>query len=172
MNTTELKRTTYEHDDIESKRARFNAEEEDDVYPHDLLVNNIENNNIENDIPEPDIYPEDLLNEQEEEEEEEEPPGPEDVYGTDYVDPEKKLIERYKRKLNICTEEAIELLTKCHYCGTDNIEFGGIYCRSRCQDYHIDFNYPCFWERESCDNECKVCTSVHMLSLLYGDFYN
>ena len=68
------------------------------------------------------------------------------------------LIENYKKTLKISVSEAFELLRRCHYCGSAEMEFGDGYCGPRCQDYHIDFNYPCYWNR--CDTNaanCKIC---------------
>ena len=72
-----------------------------------------------------------------------------------------KLIEIYKEVLNVSTTEAFELLRRCHYCGTPNMKFGDLYCGERCQEYHYDFNYPCYWNQErwqiACANNCKMC---------------
>ena len=72
-----------------------------------------------------------------------------------------KLIEKYKEILNVSASEAFELLRRCHYCGTPNMKFGDLYCGERCQSYHFDFNYPCYWNQERWQNgyanNCVMC---------------
>lgn len=74
---------------------------------------------------------------------------------------ENKLIKKYEETLNISATEAFELLRRCHYCGTSNMKFGDSYCGHRCQEYHFDFDYPCYWNQErwqnQCANNCKMC---------------
>jgi len=83
----------------------------------------------------------------------------------EYEDEDKirsnKMVEKYKETLNISASEAFELLRRCHYCGTSNMKFGDLYCGERCQSYHFDFNYPCYWNQErwqnQCANNCVMC---------------
>jgi hypothetical protein len=71
------------------------------------------------------------------------------------------LIKKYKEILNISESEAFELLRRCHYCGTAEMNFGESYCSAKCQEYHFDFDYPCYWNKERCENNdasnCKMC---------------
>ena len=73
----------------------------------------------------------------------------------------KEMIEKYSEILKISESEAFELLRRCHYCGTGEMEFGDSYCSARCQDYHFDYNYPCYWNQERWENNeasnCKMC---------------
>jgi hypothetical protein len=83
---------------------------------------------------------------------------------------DKKKIKKYKKMFNITETEAFEILRRCHYCGTTKIKFGDIYCGPRCQDYHIDFNYPCYWNKEQWEddwaNNCVVCCYGNECALL------
>jgi hypothetical protein len=46
---------------------------------------------------------------------------------------------------------------RCHHCGNTDIPFGDEYCNERCQDYSIEFCYPCFRgaDCKACDNYDK-----------------
>jgi hypothetical protein len=66
------------------------------------------------------------------------------------------LIQKYKEILNISESEAFELLRRCHYCGSAEMNFGESYCSARCKEYHFDFDYPCYWNKERSEN-CKMC---------------
>jgi len=74
---------------------------------------------------------------------------------------DNKLIKLYEETLNVSATEAFELLRRCHYCGTTDMKFGDAYCGPRCQEYHFDFDYPCYWNQErwqdQCANNCKMC---------------
>lgn len=76
-------------------------------------------------------------------------------------DDKKEMIKKYSEILKISESEAFELLRRCHYCGTGEMEFGESYCSVRCQDYHFDFDYPCYWNQERWENDeasnCKMC---------------
>ena len=73
----------------------------------------------------------------------------------------KEMIKKYSEILKISESEAFELLRRCHYCGTGEMEFGQSYCSARCQDYHFDYDYPCYWNQERWQNNeasnCKMC---------------
>ena len=75
-------------------------------------------------------------------------------YNCDYNN--KKLIEKYKKILKISEPDAFELLRRCHYCGTTKMKFGEGYCGERCQEYHYDFNYQCYWDKQGAST-CIMC---------------
>lgn len=79
----------------------------------------------------------------------------------DLTENNKKLIERYKVILDISTTEAFEILRRCHYCGSTNMEFGDAYCSERCQKHHFEYNYSCYWNQKT--NNCKMC--------IYNEYY-
>jgi len=64
----------------------------------------------------------------------------------------KEIIEEYTIIYKLSVDEAIEYLKSCHHCGNTDIPFGDEYCNERCQDYSIEFCYPCFRAAD-----CKVC---------------
>lgn len=72
-----------------------------------------------------------------------------------------KLIQKYKKILNIPTSEAFEYIRRCHYCGSANKPFSYTYCSERCENMHFDFDYPCNWNQErwadDWANNCKMC---------------
>ena len=68
------------------------------------------------------------------------------------IENNKEIIEEYVIINKISVDEAIEYLKSCHHCGNTDIPFGDEYCNERCQDYSIEFCYPCFRAAD-----CKVC---------------
>ena len=110
---------------------------------------------------EPDIYPEDLLFAPSEDAIVlKDKPSEFEIHNNYNL----KIIEDYKKALNISESEAFELLRRCHYCGSGRMEFGDEYCSPKCQDYHIDFNYPCYWSKKRLSDanaaNCKICNHL------------
>jgi hypothetical protein len=64
---------------------------------------------------------------------------------------EQEIID-YANRNNISIADAVDYLKTCHHCGNPDIPFASEYCNERCQDYSIDFCYPCYREAD-----CKVC---------------
>lgn len=48
--------------------------------------------------------------------------------------------------------EAVDYLKTCHHCGNPDIPFADLYCNERCQDYSIEYCYPCYRQKD-----CKIC---------------
>ena len=69
-------------------------------------------------------------------------------------------IDNYINALNISRSEAFELLRRCHYCGSTEMEFGNEYCNEICET-HMNLDYPCHWNRLRWSDpnveNCKIC---------------
>jgi hypothetical protein len=77
-------------------------------------------------------------------EEHDEPRPPFDLYQYD--------IFEYAERNRISIADAVDYLKSCHFCGNTDIPFASEYCNDRCQDFAIEFCYPCFRNAH-----CKVC---------------
>ena len=87
------------------------------------------------------------------------------------IENNKEIIEEYTIINKISVDEAIEYLKSCHYCGNTDIPFGDEYCNERCQDYAIEFCYPCFRAADCkvCDNYWRHSTYIYRNGYIYPD---
>ena len=74
-----------------------------------------------------------------------------DIVRPDFDDDAETIFE-YAKEHNLNISDAIDYLKCCHYCGNKDIPFGNEYCNRRCQEYSVDYCYPCFRGAE-----CKAC---------------
>ena len=77
-----------------------------------------------------------------------------DIIRPDFDDNTQMILEYVEKNKysNISIAEAVDYLKCCHYCGNKDIPFGNEYCNRRCQEYSVDYCYPCFRGAE-----CKAC---------------
>ena len=81
-----------------------------------------------------------------------------DIIRPDFDDNTQMILEYVEKNkfTNMSIAEAVDYLKCCHHCGNTEIPFGDEYCNERCQDYSIEFNYPCFRGAE-----CKACDNYY-----------
>ena len=80
--------------------------------------------------------------------------GSEDDIIREDFDYDTETIIEYAKEHNLGISDAVDYLKCCHYCGNKDIPFGGEYCNRRCQEYSVDYCYPCFR-----GPDCKVCSN-------------
>jgi hypothetical protein len=80
--------------------------------------------------------------------------GSEDDIIREDFDYDTETIFEYAKEHNLSISDAVDYLKCCHYCGNKDIPFGGEYCNRRCQEYSVDYCYPCFRGAD-----CKVCSN-------------
>ena len=78
--------------------------------------------------------------------------GSEDDIIREDFDYDTETIIEYAKEHNLSISDAVDYLKCCHYCGNKDIPFGNEYCNRRCQEYSVDYCYPCFRGAE-----CKAC---------------
>ena len=78
--------------------------------------------------------------------------GSEDDIIREDFDYDTETIIEYAKEHNLSISDAVDYLKCCHYCGNKDIPFGNEYCNRRCQEYSVDYYYPCFRGAD-----CKVC---------------
>jgi hypothetical protein len=76
-----------------------------------------------------------------------------DIIRKDF-DYDTETIMEYAKEHNLSISDAVDYLKCCHYCGNNDIPFGNEYCNQRCQEYSVDYCYPCFR-----GSDCKVCSN-------------
>ena len=80
--------------------------------------------------------------------------GSEDDIIREDFDYDTETIIEYAKEHNLSISDAVDYLKCCHYCGNKDIPFGNEYCNRRCQEYSVDYYYPCFR-----GPDCKVCSN-------------
>ena len=80
--------------------------------------------------------------------------GSEDDIIREDFDYDTETIFEYAKEYDLSISDAVDYLKCCHYCGNKDIPFGGEYCNRRCQEYSVDYCYPCFRGAD-----CKVCSN-------------
>jgi hypothetical protein len=80
--------------------------------------------------------------------------GSEDDIIREDFDYDAETIFEYAKEHNLSISDAVDYLKCCHYCGNKDIPFGNEYCNRRCQEYSVDYCYPCFR-----GPDCKVCSN-------------
>jgi len=80
--------------------------------------------------------------------------GSEDDIIREDFDYDTDTIIEYAKEHNLSISDAVDYLKCCHYCGNKDIPFGNEYCNRRCQEYSVDYYYPCFR-----GPDCKVCSN-------------
>ena len=80
--------------------------------------------------------------------------GSEDDIIREDFDYDTETIFEYAKEHNLSISDAVDYLKCCHYCGNKDIPFGNEYCNRRCQEYSVDYCYPCFRGAD-----CKVCSN-------------
>jgi hypothetical protein len=80
--------------------------------------------------------------------------GSEDDIIREDFDYDTETIIEYAKEHNLSISDAVDYLKCCHYCGNKDIPFGNEYCNRRCQEYSVDYCYPCFR-----GPDCKVCSN-------------
>jgi hypothetical protein len=80
--------------------------------------------------------------------------GSEDDIVREDFDYDTETIFEYAKEHDLSISDAVDYLKCCHYCGNKDIPFGGEYCNRRCQEYSVDYCYPCFRGAD-----CKVCSN-------------
>ena len=80
--------------------------------------------------------------------------GSEDDIIREDFDYDTETIFEYAKEYDLSISDAVDYLKCCHYCGNKDIPFGNEYCNRRCQEYSVDYCYPCFRGAD-----CKVCSN-------------
>ena len=80
--------------------------------------------------------------------------GSEDDIVREDFDYDTETIFEYAKEHDLSISDAVDYLKCCHYCGNKDIPFGNEYCNRRCQEYSVDYCYPCFR-----GPDCKVCSN-------------
>ena len=63
-------------------------------------------------------------------------------------------IKELADRCDMTNDQAYQFMYSCHNCSKP-VEFGGLYCCPRCQDYIEDFNYKCFRVKDGF--YCRYC---------------
>jgi hypothetical protein len=81
-----------------------------------------------------------------------------DIIRPDFDDNTQMILEYVEKNkfTNMSISEAVDYLKCCHHCGNTEIPFGDEYCNERCQEYSVDYCYPCFR-----GEDCKACDNYY-----------